>query len=339
MTINPNSPISDGPIQKRPMPPIVLSDDVRWRQAIVKRWSQLGGAPGKEVGQIEAVGNGYRQRYENGGALYADANKNVTFVYGKIGERYDQMGGPTSWLGFPTSDEQDMSEGGRANTFEHGTIYWWPDTGAIELAGVIVHYTGLICFGETDSIPDGLRSHDYPYGVIGVIDPAKQHSALRTQIYQKVDAGNRVPDLLEIYRGQPTGLVIAVQLVNHGIAGDNADTIKGDMENAMTEGAKWIETELNSVPVVGPPLAKLFGPWLEKLAPKIADFLADALNIGEVSLGDDRITLTAKQLVVLAARVNNSTDGGIGYKVQTNLLSERGASYKLCFGMVPMAPV
>lgn len=317
-----------------PIPPVLNPVSM----AISKKWNQLG-RPGNPIGDIQPVGNGHLQRYEGGGTIYADAKLNTTWVYGPSNAKYDALGGPLSWLGFPTSDELDMPEGGHANTFEHGTIYWWPDTGSIELAGVIVHYTGLICFGETDSLPDGLRSHDYPYGVIGVIDPAQQHNALRTQIYQKVDAGNRMPDLLEIYRGQPTGLVIAVQLVNHGLAGDNADTIKGSMENAMTEGAKWIETELNSVAVVGPPLAKLFGPLLEKLALKLADFLVDAINIGEVSLGNDRITLTAKQLVVLATRVNNSTDGGIGYKVQTNLLSERGASYKLCFGMIPMAPV
>lgn len=338
MTVDIHQPITPAP-GGRQFPNIPLpGPDVVWREAFNKKWASLGGAPGKPTGDAEAVTNGHRQGYENG-ALYCDANLNVTWAYGAIGERYDQMGGPTSWLGFPTSDEQDMSEGGRANTFEHGTIYFWPDTGAIEFAGVIVHYTGLICFGVTDWVAGGFRSHDYPYGVIGAIDPAKQHSAVRTQIYQEVDAGNRRPDLVEVYRGQPTGLVIPVQLINHGIAGDNADSIKGDMENALTEGAKWIEKEVNSVALVGPPLAALFGPSLEKLAPKIADFLAEAINIGEVSLGDDRITLTAKQLVVLAARVNNSTDEGIGYKVQTQLLSRKGASYKLCFGMIGMAPV
>jgi uncharacterized protein with LGFP repeats len=103
------------------VPPLV--PDVQWREAFTKKWAALGGAPGKQIGEAEPIATGHRQRYE-GGTLYADGALNVTFVYGKIGEKYDQMGGPTSWLGFPTSDEQPMSEAGRANTFEHGTIYF-----------------------------------------------------------------------------------------------------------------------------------------------------------------------------------------------------------------------
>lgn len=42
-------------------------------------------------------------------------------------------------------------EDGRASKFQHGAIYWWPDTGTIAINDVIVHYTGWYCFGETDT--------------------------------------------------------------------------------------------------------------------------------------------------------------------------------------------
>lgn len=326
----PLQPVNPGghPIK---IPPVVIRPERKWFHDKLRA---LGGAPGKQVGDIETVGNGFRLRYDNGAALYADAQGNVTFVYGAIGARYDALGGPSSWLGFPTSDEQDMSEGGRANTFEHGTIYFWPDTGAIECAGVIVHYTGLICFGETDF--NGFRGGDYPYGVLGVLD-ATTHHALRTQIYQDVNGGNHIPDLLEIYRGQPVGLRLSVQLVQHGQAGDSADRIKAEMGKGLAQAAQWVDKEIGSIPVIGPPLAVVFEPCLEALAPIVANGLADLLGLADVSLGDDEITLTAKQMVVLAARTANSVSGPIGYKVQTKLMSRRGASYKLCFGMVPMA--
>ena len=45
----------------------------------------------------------------------------------------------------------------------------WLDTGARALNDVIVHYTGLHCFGETD-VDHGTDS-DEPYATIGVVTP------------------------------------------------------------------------------------------------------------------------------------------------------------------------
>jgi uncharacterized protein with LGFP repeats len=48
--------------------------------------------------------------------------------------------GATKWtrLGFPTTDELGTPDGhGRFNHFEHGSIYWTPETGAHEVHGLI----------------------------------------------------------------------------------------------------------------------------------------------------------------------------------------------------------
>ena len=72
--------------------------------------------------------------------LYLPAGKtppgDVRLVYGAILSRYAELGGAAGWLGGPVTDEQDFSEGGRVSMFQHGAIYWWPDTGAIELRQV-----------------------------------------------------------------------------------------------------------------------------------------------------------------------------------------------------------
>ena len=42
------------------------------------------------------------------------------------------------WIGYPTTDETGCPDGvGRFNHFEHGSIYWTPETGAHEVHGAI----------------------------------------------------------------------------------------------------------------------------------------------------------------------------------------------------------
>jgi hypothetical protein len=40
-------------------------------------------------------------------------------------------------------------------------------------------------------------------------------------------------------------------------------------------------------------------------------------------------------MVLLAARTNNSTFKGIGFKAETPLIAGDGASYKIYFGIIP----
>ncbi|MBB5463591.1 LGFP repeat-containing protein [Paraburkholderia sp. Cpub6] len=332
MTLDTKAPIVTGGVTPVPHPHPVPPELSPWVLAINHKWQQLG-RPGNPIGTTVAVGNGHLQRYEGGGTIYADANLNTTFVYGKIGERYDQMGGPTSWLGFPTSDEGNMSEGGRVNTFQHGAIYFWGDTGAIELAGVIVHYTGLVCFGETDN---PLWGSDSPYVTMGVVGP-NSYLALRSQIYNGVNAGSGHPDLLEIYRGPPLGLRIKTVLTQHGSSSD-PDALKKSMEDGAMKAAKWLEDEIRSVPLVGPTVADIAAPFIEKMAPIIADDVFGFLGLADSALGDDEFNFTAKDMVKLSARTPNSVDHGVGYKRETGLMSRQGASYKVGYGLIPMAP-
>ncbi|MFD5464983.1 LGFP repeat-containing protein [Kitasatospora sp. NPDC127059] len=59
-------------------------------------------------------------------------------VLGAIEQRYIQMGGSGGPLGCPLTDELVNPDGfGRRTQFEHGTIYWSPNTGAWPVWGAI----------------------------------------------------------------------------------------------------------------------------------------------------------------------------------------------------------
>jgi hypothetical protein len=70
-----------------------------------------------------------------GGAIYWSPSTGAHVVYGGIGAKYNSMGGPTSWLGLPTSDEQSLPDGQlipniRVSYFANGKIVWTADGGA-----------------------------------------------------------------------------------------------------------------------------------------------------------------------------------------------------------------
>ena len=61
----------------------------------------------------------------DGGAI-CDHGAGTYVVWGKIRDKWNELGGMDGKLGFPTSDETDTPDGGKQATFEHGTITWKP---------------------------------------------------------------------------------------------------------------------------------------------------------------------------------------------------------------------
>jgi uncharacterized protein with LGFP repeats len=64
------------------------------------------------------------------GAVFWKASVGPQAVYGTIFARYQELGGVTSRLGYPTSSEYAVA-GGRANDFERGRLTWNARTGAV----------------------------------------------------------------------------------------------------------------------------------------------------------------------------------------------------------------
>ncbi|SER95008.1 LGFP repeat-containing protein [Propionibacterium cyclohexanicum] len=59
---------------------------------------------------------------------------------GAIGAAYQQFGGLTSELGYPTSDQAASTGGGTTQSFQHGAMYWTAATGAHALLDPIRSY-------------------------------------------------------------------------------------------------------------------------------------------------------------------------------------------------------
>lgn len=106
---------------------------------IGQRYMELGG-PGGPLGQPTGpevpTPEGAWVPFEHGVILWTpatDAHENR----GAIRERYADYGYERGILGYPTTDEIATRSGGRFQHFQHGSIYWHPDTGAHAIYGSI----------------------------------------------------------------------------------------------------------------------------------------------------------------------------------------------------------
>ncbi|MCW2620633.1 MAG: SpoIID/LytB domain, partial [Frankiales bacterium] len=112
---------------------------------IQRRYQQLGGATsvlGLPVSDEVQEGAGRVSSFVNG-AIYWSPATGAQAVQGLIQRHYQQLGGATSVLGLPVSDEEAV-QGGRQSRFLAGRMYWSPGTGAREVHGLILdRYLGM----------------------------------------------------------------------------------------------------------------------------------------------------------------------------------------------------
>ena len=96
-------------------------------------------------------------------------------VVGKIAEKYDALGGCSSAIGPPISEERRSPDGvGRFSVFERGSIYWTPQLGAYEVHGRIRDAwaaagweTGSLGYPISDEYAEGDgRGADFQHGHI-----------------------------------------------------------------------------------------------------------------------------------------------------------------------------
>lgn len=301
--------------------------------AIRTKWATLGwerfGYPVTDE-MVAPDGRGRYNHFNTGSSIYWSPQTGAHAVYGDIRAQWGKLGWEQSYLGYPISDEVDFADGGRANEFQNGGVYWWPDTGPIDLRDVVVHYTGLHCFGETDS--DQSSSADEPYVIISISSPERAATCI-TQVYQGVDGGESRPDLMEIYRGRPYGINISTVLMENDFGDPNK--YKDEVQKAVMAIHIAGTAALGLIPGVGPAIAAIAGPALGTLMPSIGSAVNDLFDWGDDKIGGAKLTVSAKQLVLLAARTGNTDFDGIGYKLETELISGDGASYKVYFDIVP----
>ncbi|QPK79011.1 hypothetical protein G7Y31_11005 [Corynebacterium lizhenjunii] len=98
---------------------------------MVAAWAENGWETGDlkyPSAPVTEVGAGFQQFFQNG-VLTRNPDKSHAIVHGAIGAKYKELGGAESKLGFPRGGERPVN-GGYFQEFEHGNIYWSPQTGA-----------------------------------------------------------------------------------------------------------------------------------------------------------------------------------------------------------------
>lgn len=292
----------------------------------------LLGTPGTEE-LPTADGVGHFQHFNGGTAsIFWSPQTGAQGVWGEIRRRWAELGWERSYLGYPISDKLDFPQGGLSNGFQHGDILWWPDTGPIDLRGVVVRYTGFHCFGETDN--DGLSGADEPYLALGVFTPAGS-SAVTTRVYGGVNAGHTQRDLLELWRGRPYGMELNIRLLehDHGDVGEDRKKMIEAFRKAHDEGVK----ALGSIPYgIGAIAALAADALLGKVVPELGGTFFDLFDLGDDTLTTATVRVSAKDMVLTAIRPTGDAQfKGIGYRLESPLLSGDGASYRVYFGLAP----
>lgn len=153
--------------------------------AIGARYTQLGAETsplGAPTGDEQSLSNGRVQDFEHG-RIYWSAATGAWETYGLIAQKYLDLGGPTSPLGWPTSGELGTPNGiGRFNRFTEGNIYFNPQAGTHCVYGAIFaeygrhgYEGGRFGFPTTDEYPtpDG-RRNDFQGGWIAWISATGQ---------------------------------------------------------------------------------------------------------------------------------------------------------------------
>ena len=93
---------------------------------ILAKYNSLSDSARKDLGAPK----GNQQKYKDGGVYQqfdggVIINKTQAFVvWGKIRDKWNELGGSQGKLGYPTSDETTNADGSKQTTFEHGIITW-----------------------------------------------------------------------------------------------------------------------------------------------------------------------------------------------------------------------
>ena len=160
--------------------------------AIGAKYEVLGGRSGllgPALRSEQDVPGGRVQEF-SGGRIYWSPQHGAYEVHGLILERYTLLGGTSSFLGMPVSDEEIGPAGvhGRVSRFTGGSIYWSPATGARVVQGAILEdyrnprdLRPRSAYPTTDELPtpDGVgRFNHFTYGMSIYWTPATGAHAL-----------------------------------------------------------------------------------------------------------------------------------------------------------------
>ena len=111
--------------------------------ALGEKWIELGAGQGllgyPLTGEMSTPdGQGRFQHFQKG-SLFCGPGSGAHALFGPIRDRWAQMGWENGFLGYPAADEAPTPDGaGTCCQFQHGVIYWTPETGAHEVHGAVL---------------------------------------------------------------------------------------------------------------------------------------------------------------------------------------------------------
>ncbi|PWW22929.1 uncharacterized protein with LGFP repeats [Geodermatophilus normandii] len=161
--------------------------DVVWSQAtgahfvrggILWYWQNVGasgGFLGAPTADEQALPDGGYVSDFQGGSIYWSQATSMRIVRGPALERYRELGGPASLLGYPTRDTAAAGPGGSVTGFQGGDLAWSQATGAHFVRGGILWSwqqaggaTGVLGYPTADeqALPDGGYVSDFQGGSI-----------------------------------------------------------------------------------------------------------------------------------------------------------------------------
>lgn len=119
-----------------------LSYETATSNSVSATWSVLGGQRSPLGPATSGVGADARRYatvgYFRGGAIYLIPGIGTRVIWGDIWARYNSIGSVNSRLGYPTSNEQVLTDAGRYQQFQGGWIAWSSRTGAHVVDGEIL---------------------------------------------------------------------------------------------------------------------------------------------------------------------------------------------------------
>lgn len=308
---------------------------------IYKKWQILGGVrwampTTDELPCVDTIGR-FNHFIGSSGmikSIFWSPQTGANAIWGDIRKKWSELGFERSYLGYPISDEIDFPENGRANGFQNGDIYFWGDTGAIDMKNVRIFYSGLYCIQESDW--DQSSNSDEPYVIIGV-SSAKWVGSYTTPTYSDVDSHESRPGWMEIYHGKPYGITIGTVVMEHDEGDQNK--YRDEIQKILMVNHEIGTAALGLIPLVGPIIAGIVGPALGKLMPKIGESITKIFNWQDDKVGSDTKIMSAREMILLA-RGGLSNEHNITYNFLTigatsvNGKTPAGA-YRVYFQILP----
>ena len=193
---------------------------------------------------------------------------------------------------------------------------------------IALRFVGFHCFGTTSG-----PGPDEPYFVFGVVptNVEQKPPATRTRIFEDVDPGESVGEIIDLYKGVPFGVAMSISLFEHD-TGD-PDEFKKQVERGMDRAAERVIEGLAHVPVFGVPLAVAGEIAFVFALPALVEAVNDLLGTADDHIRTERLPLTPMDMTRLA-RAERQDFHGIRAHLESPLISGDDASYKAYFDVV-----